>query len=368
MSKSLFEIFKNKRVLVTGHTGFKGSWLSLWLASLGADVTGYSAYIPSKPSNFEACGLKKLMSHTTGDVRNLKALMKVFKTCRPEVVFHLAAQPLVRKSYEDPKLTFDTNAGGTVNVLECIRTTPGVKAAVLITSDKCYRNMEWERGYRETDILGGDDPYSASKGCAEIIYNSYLKSFFASNTGARIASVRAGNVIGGGDWADDRIVPDCIKSFSYGREVIVRNPHATRPWQHVLEPLSGYLCLASQLLKSGELHGESFNFGPGKNVNKSVGELIDILISFWGDNASWKHVPNKDNRKESTLLKLSCQKAFKKLQWCAALSFKDTIRYTAQWYKTYYSGTRDMHNFSLKQIESYTAEALEKNIAWAKGK
>ena len=255
----------------------------MWLLSLGAKVIGYSAYIPSKPSNFEVSGLKYDIEHVKGDVRDFKKLRSVLIKYKPEILFHLAAQPIVTTSYEDPKRTFDVNIGGTVNILECLRTTYSVHAAVIITSDKCYKNMEWFWGYRETDLLGGDDPYSSSKACAELVSNAYIKSFFPKESGARIATVRAGNVIGGGDWAKDRIVPDCVRAFSKGKKVIIRNPDATRPWQHVLEPLSGYLWLGSLLTKSSDHHGESFNFGPDHKVNETVKKLIGTFLKFWGE-------------------------------------------------------------------------------------
>jgi len=368
VTKVFGNAFKGKKVLVTGHTGFKGSWLSMWLTALGADVIGYSAYFPSIPCNFKVCGLDKRLTHVEGDIRNLDTLTSVFKKYKPEIVFHLAAQPLVRESYKNPKLTFDTNIGGTVNVLECIRSATNVKAAVIITSDKCYRNMEWLWGYKETDIMGGDDPYSASKGCAEIICNSYIKSFFPKGKNLpRVATTRAGNVIGGGDWAIDRIVPDSIRAFSKGKQVIIRNPNATRPWQHVLEPLSGYLWLAAHLLNSAELHGEAFNFGPDHKVDKSVAELLAAFSTYWGEKAKWKFIDKKDNRKESTLLKLSCDKALNLLDWSATLSFEDTIRFTAEWYTSYYRTKKEMFDYSMTQIKDYTNKALGLNNAWAHG-
>lgn len=361
-------VYRGKRVLVTGDTGFKGSWLAMWLLSLGADVTGYSLYIPSKPSNFEVCGLKKRIRHITEDIRNFQALQKVFHMYMPEIVFHLAAQPIVRRSYDEPKSTFDTNIGGTVNILECIRTSPCVKASVIITSDKCYENRELTRGYRENDVLGGIDPYSASKACAEIAFKSYYESFFRNfKNRERLASARAGNVIGGGDWAADRIVPDCVREWARNRRVSVRNPLSTRPWQHVLEPLSGYLWLGAHLVHSDSVNGQSFNFGPGKNVNKTVAELIKLFAEFW-DNGKWNHVRTGKSVKESALLKLSCEKALNLLRWRAALRFDETVRLTAEWYKAYYSGFADMYAISLKQMDKYIGIAGKRKLAWVLGK
>ncbi|MCX5782687.1 MAG: CDP-glucose 4,6-dehydratase [Elusimicrobia bacterium] len=358
-------IYKGKRVLVTGHTGFKGSWLTMWLLSLGAKVTGYSLYLPSVPCNFSVCKLDKHIEHITGDVRDLKKLETVFKKCKPEIVFHLAAQPIVKKSFEDPKLTFDTNAGGTVNIFECLRKNPFVKSAVIITSDKCYKNQEWKKGYTETDILGGDDPYSASKACAEIVANSYIKSFFNNKNSTRISTTRAGNVIGGGDWAADRIVPDCIRAFSNNRVVVIRNPKSTRPWQHVLEPLSGYLWLGAQLYSSAKLHGESFNFGPAKNVDQSVKEVVEALAKHWG-NGRWRIDNKKRFGKETHLLKLSCEKSFKLIGWKPTLSFKETIEKTAHWYKRYYLQNGDMYSYSMAQIAEYASLALKRGSHWSR--
>lgn len=370
--KNLFDgVYKNRKVLVTGHTGFKGSWLTLWLKQLGAEVTGYSAYLPSKPCNFEVMRLEKQINHVQGDVLDIRRLGETFKKNKPQMVFHLAAQPIVRKSYDDPKRTFDTNVGGTVNVLECIRRSPSVKAAVIITSDKCYRNVEWTWGYRENDALGGDDPYSASKACAEIVVNSYVKSFF-SDDGARakVATARAGNVVGGGDWAADRIVPDCVRSWAAGRSAVIRNPSSTRPWQHVLEPLSGYLLLGAALYSSGALNGEAFNFGPEQKTNESVAKLIGAMSSCWSE-ARWERYKGKNSgKKESSLLKLSCDKALNLLHWRSALPFDETVALTAEWYKKYYAGRgrADMGRYAVGQIESYIEKAVERGIPWAAGR
>ncbi|MBI5050052.1 MAG: CDP-glucose 4,6-dehydratase [Nitrospirae bacterium] len=358
-------IYNDKTILLTGHTGFKGSWLTVWLTSLGAKVVGYSEYLPSDPCNFLSSNLEKRITHLKGDIRDIEKLRSAFTKYKPDIVFHLAAQPIVRRSYDDPKLTFDTNVGGTVNVLECIRSTPGVKSVVIITSDKCYQNVEWPWGYRENDRLGGDDPYSASKAGAEIVCNSYIKSFFREDDSPRVATTRAGNVIGGGDWADARIIPDCVKAWSEGKEVIIRSPTATRPWQHVLGPLSGYLWLGANLFSSGRCHGEAFNFGPDPKINKSVSELLETFISYWG-NAEWRNEQADAGKKESKLLKLSCDKALHELNWHPVLTFDETVRLTAEWYKVYYSGNKDMYDFSVSQIQYYIDMAMKQNLSWAK--
>ncbi len=359
--------YKNRRVLITGHTGFKGSWLSLWLTSLGAKVTGYSSYLPSTPCNFEVLGLNAHLENLTGDVRNFKDLKYVFDNFQPEIVFHLAAQPIVRRSFDYPKLTFDSNVGGTVNVLENIRLSDSVKAAVIITSDKCYKNVEWLWGYRENDQLGGDDPYSASKGCAEIIINSYCKSFFRKAGHVKVASTRAGNVIGGGDWAEDRIIPDCAKASSEGKNVVVRNPNATRPWQYVLEPLSGYLWLGALLAKDRFETGEAFNFGPKADVIQPVSVLISAFQKYW-HSAEWTINQENSEKKESSLLKLCCDKALSLLNWQAILSFEETVEHTAFWYKRFYENRENMFEFSVQQIEKYCFLANERGMEWARNK
>lgn len=355
--------YKNKRVLVLGHTGFKGAWLTQWLLNLGAQVTGVSSYIPSTPSLYEVLQLKDQINDYRFDICDHEQLQAVFQKESPDMIFHLAAQPIVKVSYEDPKLTFDTNLGGTVNVLEAIRTTPSVKAAVLITSDKCYENVEWEFGYRENDRLGGKDPYSASKACAEIAIRSYFESFFKGSA-QHIASVRAGNVIGGGDWAAYRIVPDCMRSWSKKEDVIIRSPHATRPWQHVLEPLSGYLWLGAQLMteRGKELAGESFNFGPDACVNQSVQTLIGDLAKIWSG-SSWTVDPAAVPMNEAGLLKLCCDKALHRLGWSATLSYQETVEFTGVWYQSFYKG-QDMQVITNEQIASFCKQAQQKELVW----
>jgi CDP-glucose 4,6-dehydratase len=360
-------LYKGKTVLVTGHTGFKGSWLTAWLVSLGAKVIGYSAYLPSEPCNFTVCNLGNHIIGIEGDIRDIEKMKRVFLKYKPDVVFHLAAQPIVRRAYDDPKLTFDTNVMGTINILESIRAVSGVKAAVIITSDKCYQNVEWPWGYRENDRLGGEDPYSASKACAEIACHSYIKSFFQKKNSPRVSTARAGNVIGGGDWADARIVPDCVRAWADGKGACIRNPEATRPWQHVLEPLSGYLWLGANLFKSARLHGEAFNFGPDQKVDKPVAELIKAFIAYWGD-AAWKRAKSETGKRESMLLKLACDKALRLLDWHAALSFEETVKMTADWYKRFYRGKKDMYSFTINQIEEYTRLAEKQKLAWVKAK
>lgn len=366
MVKPFGNIYQGKRILVTGHTGFKGSWLSTWLTCLGADIIGYSLYLPSNPCNFEACRLRDRITHIEGDVRDMERLKDVFSTHKPDIIFHLAAQAITRRSYDMPHETFYTNLGGTVNILDCIRKAESVKNAVIITSDKCYQNVEWIWGYRENDRLGGDDPYSASKACAEIAVNSYIKSFFSKAGSPKIATARAGNVIGGGDWAVDRIVPDCVRAFSQGETLEIRSPHATRPWQHVLEPLSGYLLLgANLLLNNEEVAGESFNFGPLSDVNRTVEELIKEFVKTWGKGEWYVSGNNNKDKKESTLLKLNCDKALSYLRWHAVLSFGETVEMTANWYKVFYNGEKNIYGVTVKQIEEYTKLAMQRRLMWA---
>ncbi|MBN2453533.1 MAG: CDP-glucose 4,6-dehydratase [Candidatus Omnitrophica bacterium] len=359
-------VYKNRRVMVTGHTGFKGSWLCLWLLKLGAKVAGYSIDVPTSPSNFEILGLKDRIKHVNGDIGDIGSLRKAIRDFSPDIIFHLAAQSLARYSYDVPLETFHTNMGGTVNLLECLRSSGSVKAAVIVTSDKCYQNFELERGYREDDVLGGEDPYSSSKACAELATRTYMKAFFTGGDSIRIATARAGNVIGGGDWAKDRVIPDCVRAFSAGKKMIVRNPDATRPWQHVLEPLGGYLLLGEHLLRGrGKISGEAFNFGPNSEIVKSVREVLKLFIRHWGG-GSWKYKPLNDGKKESKLLRLCCDKALERLGWSAVLNFEESIDMTADWYKAYYGGYADMSDFSRSQIEQYIKKAIDNRASWAK--
>ncbi|MGE0268323.1 MAG: CDP-glucose 4,6-dehydratase [Candidatus Omnitrophota bacterium] len=359
--------YRGKRVLVTGHTGFKGSWLSLWLLELGAKVAGFSKYLPSKPCAFEAMELGQRLQDFKGDVRNFDEVEAIFKEFKPQIVFHLAAQPIVRESYNEPKLTFDTNLGGTINVLECVRDSSIVESAVFITSDKCYDNVNWEWGYREVDRLGGEDPYSASKACAELAFHAYFKSFFNNSQKTGIATARAGNVIGGGDWAADRIVPDCVRAWNKKETPVIRKPEATRPWQHVLEPISGYLWLGALLNRENSgIKGEAFNFGPDPDVVKSVGELVEAMISYSGK-GDWKHEPASDDKKEATLLKLNCDKSLNRLNWKPLLSFAETVEMTSNWYQQYYAKHSDLYEFSQSQIQFYIEKGFEKKLPWVVG-
>ena len=394
-AKTVFNhIYKNRTVLITGHTGFKGSWLAVWLNELGANVVGYALVPPSEPNNFQAVNLQEKITHIHGDISDLDGLMETFKKHQPEFVFHLAAQPLVRLSYEEPKLTFDTNIGGTVNVCEAIRKTPSVKVLVNITSDKCYENREWVWGYRESDQLGGHDPYSASKGCAELVFNSYLRSFFSQKKSIDMtqfrqqlgscpqisdyaptdfpqistntfslgaASVRAGNVIGGGDWGKDRLVPDCIRALSSGQTIGIRSPHAVRPWQHVLEPLSGYLQLGAALWHNAQKYSGPWNFGPDDSSHLTVVAMTDRLIKYWGSGA-WEDISNPKSLHETNLLKLDCNKAHAELNWRSIFSIDECLQMTADWYKQFYKGNRkgEMYPFCVRQIRKYEEMAIAK--------
>jgi CDP-glucose 4,6-dehydratase len=384
-------IYQNKTVLVTGHTGFKGSWLAIWLKELGADVIGYSLAPPTEPNNFDATRLQKKITHIHGDIRDLDRLMKTFQDYQPEFVFHLAAQPLVRLSYDEPKMTFDTNIGGTVNVFEAVRKTPSVKVLVNVTSDKCYENREWVWGYRENDPLGGHDPYSASKGCAELVFSAYLNSFFsqtnsgdmAANSGDMTqfrqklgscpqnsdsgispigaASVRAGNVIGGGDWGTDRLVPDCIRALSSHQPIGIRSPHAIRPWQHVLEPLGGYLQLGAALWQYPQKYSGAWNFGPDDSSHLTVSEMADRLIKYWGD-GSWNDLSGPQALHEAKLLKLNCDKAHAELPWSSILTIDECLQMTADWYKKYYMENQnaDISALCIEQIHNYMDKAADK--------
>lgn len=363
---SLSTSFRGKRVLITGHTGFKGSWLTSWLQMLGAEVTGIALDPPTEPSHFMVANMADSINDLRIDIRERTRLEGALVEAKPDFVFHLAAQALVRRSYADPIDTWQTNVLGTLHVLEALRKLENPCTAIIITSDKCYDNVEWVWGYRETDALGGPDPYSASKGAAELAIRSHVKSFFPKEGEVHIASARAGNVIGGGDWADDRIIPDCVKAWSKDNEVELRNPHSTRPWQHVLEPLSGYLCLAAALSENKGLHGESFNFGPPAHQNHSVLALVQQMALYW-DQVRWKDVSQLvAGPYESGLLKLNCDKALSQLHWEAALNFEETVRLTAEWYGMYYKHPEKIAAITREQIMAYTSFAKLKGIEWAK--
>lgn len=358
--------FSNKAVLVTGHTGFKGAWLAAWLKQLGAKVVGIALDPPTEPSHFAVAQIADGLTDLRIDIRDRAALEKSIISAQPDYVFHLAAQSLVRRSYDDPIETWQTNVLGTLHVLESLRKLAKPCSAVIITSDKCYDNVEWVWGYRETDAMGGPDPYSASKGAAELAIRSHIKSYFPKDTSmVRIASARAGNVIGGGDWARDRIVPDCVRAWSSGKDVTLRNPNATRPWQHVLEPLSGYLSLAIALSQRPDLHGEPFNFGPPARQNHSVLELVRQMALHW-DQVRWRDVSQADaGPYESGLLKLNCDKALHYLRWHAVMGFEDTVRMTAEWYRAYYQKPALIIETTQSQIDVYTTMARQSGLAWA---
>lgn len=362
----MLNFYRGKTVLLTGHTGFKGSWLAIWLSSLGAKVVGLSDALPSEPCNFEVSGIGALVDDRRVDVRDCYAVKQVVDEVQPDFVFHLAAQALVRHSYANPVDTFSVNGMGTAHVLESLRSLNKPVVAVMITSDKAYDNVEWVWGYRETDRIGGKDPYSGSKGVAELIIRSYFSSFFASeDCNVRLGIARAGNVIGGGDWASDRIVPDCMRAWSRGEKVEIRSPRATRPWQHVLEPLSGYLSLGIELARNADKHGEAYNFGPPANQNHTVGELIDGMSKHW-KNVSWVDTSSQQHLHEAGLLKLNCDKAFVDLKWLPTLHFEETVRFTVEWYKAHYEQELDsMLKFSISQIKEYSALAAGRGMAWA---
>ena len=347
--------FLNKKVLITGNTGFKGSWLSIWLDLLGAKIYGLALEPPTKPSLFDKANLSRIIDNNIVDIKDTDKVIQLVQSIEPDYIFHLAAQPLVQLSYLRPVETWKTNVIGTINILESLKLLDKKCIGIIITSDKCYENQEWEWGYRENDLLGGSDPYSASKGSAELAFNSYYKSFFSSNSDNKIniCSARAGNVIGGGDWADNRIVPDCIKAWTSKKPVDIKSPKSTRPFQHVLEPLSGYIKLAERLNLNNELSGQSFNFGPPNNFNYQVIEIVKELSKKWED-SSW--IINEKNNlyAESKLLKLNCDKAFSLLNWEPTLDFKTTISMTSDWYYSFYN-KKDLNVLEKckKQIEEF---------------
>ncbi|MCL0029644.1 CDP-glucose 4,6-dehydratase [Dehalococcoidia bacterium] len=367
------DLYQGKRVLITGHTGFKGSWLALWLKELGAEVLGYSLEPPTTPNFFEATGLEKAIGSVLGDIRDEGHLISVFHQFKPEFVFHLAAQPLVRLSYEEPQLTYTTNVMGTVNILEAVRKTKSVRVAVMVTSDKCYENKEWIYGYREIDPMGGYDPYSSSKGCAELVIAAYIRSFFSSERyqshGVAVASVRAGNVIGGGDWGADRLVPDCVRGLSQDEVVVMRHPEAVRPWQYILEPLSGYLWLAARMHTQGPKFGGAWNLGPHEEDMLTVREIVELAISLWGKGTY--RIDGADHPHEAKLLKLDCSKAHRSLKWRPAYDVYKAIEETIEWYRRFYSeadGTGgSMHELSVAQINKYVNVAHKKGILWTTG-
>jgi len=367
MNKSFSGIYKGKKVLVTGHTGFKGSWLSLWLTMLGADVIGFSLEPNTQPSLFEAINIEKKISHVVGDIRNFNLLQQVFDKYNPEIVFHLAAQPLVRLSYSEPVTTYETNVMGTLNVFEAARNNKNVKAIVNITSDKCYENKEINYGYKETDPMGGYDPYSSSKGMAELLTNSYRNSFFhpekyGKNHTIALASGRAGNVIGGGDWAKDRIIPDCIKSLTENKIIEIRSPKATRPWQHVLEPLSGYLLLGQKLLEEPAKYNSGWNFGPHDDSVLTVESIVNKAIKYWGSGEV--KIVSENNLHEANLLQLDISKASTYLNWQPVYKLEDSIKVTIEWYRYFYFENQNICEFTENQIINYVENAKKLNLIW----
>lgn len=343
--------WKEKKVLITGHTGFKGSWLSFWLNFLGAKVCGYSLAPETNPSLFENLKLANLIESHIGDIRDLAKFTEKIKTFQPEIVFHLAAQPLVRRSYREPIETYTTNVIGTVNILEAIRSVDSVKASVIITTDKVYENEERDFGYSENDRLGGFDPYSNSKACAELAISAYRNSFFADGK-CLIASARAGNVIGGGDWSEDRLLPDVFRSLIFGEDLLIRNPNAVRPWQHTLEPLNGYMILAEKLFSGRKEFATAWNFGPEDEDAKSVGFVLEKIKQIWDEKISWK-IAEGEHPHETNLLKLNSTKAKSELGWKPKLSLSEALKLTCDWYKSF-KNREDLAEITQKQIEFYT--------------
>jgi CDP-glucose 4,6-dehydratase len=350
---SLF--WKSRKVFLTGHTGFKGSWLALWLSSMGADVCGFALDPPTDPSLYRLLDLEAQLRSIRGDIRDLPALESAMRDFKPEVVIHMAAQPLVRLSYDSPVDTYAVNVLGTVHLLDAVRRTPSVRAVVVVTSDKCYENQEWSQPYREHEAMGGHDPYSSSKGCAELVTAAYRRSFFAGRDPVCVASARAGNVIGGGDWALDRLVPDIVRAFSAGDPVVIRNPEAVRPWQHVLEPLAGYLTLAERLVIDGTAFAEAWNFGPADSDARPVAHLVSEAARLWGGMASWYSVAHEKVH-EAHMLRLDSAKACARLGWSPRWGLDETLARTVEWYKSFYGG-QDVRACTLHQIQAYMQQS-----------
>jgi len=344
--------WKGKKVFLTGHTGFKGSWLSLWLQSMGAVVKGYSLAPPTNPSLFVVADVATNMESQIGDIRDLELVKQSMLSFNPDILIHMAAQPLVRLSYVEPVDTYTTNVIGTVNVLEAARVCPNLKAIVSVTTDKCYENKEWAWGYRENEPMGGHDPYSSSKGCAELVSSAYRNSFFNTKDSAALATARAGNVIGGGDWADDRLIPDILKAFENSKSVVVRNPLSTRPWQHVLEPLSGYLVLAEHLYQSGQEYAQAWNFGPKDEDCKSVQWILDRMVATWGAGAGWE-LDQNNNPHEAGFLKLDCSKAALELHWHPRWNLEHTLNLIVHWHQDWRAG-KNMNEICLKEKDDCT--------------
>jgi CDP-glucose 4,6-dehydratase len=372
--------FRDRTVFVTGHTGFKGTWLSLWLAELGARVHGYSLDPPTAPNLFDETNLRsRLASHTVADIRDIAALTQAMQATKPEIVLHLAAQALVRRAYREPRETYETNVMGTVNILEAVRATDRVRVCLIVTSDKCYENRGWVYPYRENDSMGGADPYSSSKGCAELVVDAYRRSFFDPDDierhGVSLASARAGNVIGGGDWAEDRIIPDCIRALAENRTILVRNPRAIRPWQHVLEPLAGYLQLVAAQSNDPAAFAQGWNFGPLATSHMTVQEVTEEVIRNWGGGV-WQTAEQPQDRAalvraasfhEDAYLKLDITKAVSRLGWRPLFTTSEAISETVRWYyqRTLHAEGFDASEMCVKQIQMYTRKAKEQGLAWA---
>lgn len=367
-NKAIFEgVYAGKKVLVTGNTGFKGSWLTLWLLEMGAEVYGLSNGVPGDTCMFNQLGIEQKIKHYWADIRDAAKVQEIIREVQPDFLFHLAAQALVSVSYDAPLDTISTNVMGTANVLEALRLENPDCTTVLITSDKCYDNVEWVWGYKETDPMGGKDIYSGSKGAAEIVIKSYFHSFFLKDTcNVRLCTARAGNVIGGGDWALDRIIPDCIRSWSNGMSVEIRSPNATRPWQHVLEPLSGYLTLGQKLSQDKNLHGQSFNFGPQAENNHTVVELLSAVGTIYGmpEGVAPYVLTGNVPFHEAGLLKLNCDKALFHLKWTPTLDYRELVAFTADWYKMCTKSSIDMYAFTMSQLEMYIGKAAERDRVW----
>ena len=349
--------WKNKKVFITGHTGFKGSWISLWLGSMGARIKGFSLDVPTIPGLYEVANVSEMCEeHQRGDIRDCRLLYESIKSYQPDIVIHMAAQPLVRFSYSNPVETYQTNVIGTVHLLDAVRRIDSVHAVICVTSDKCYENREWIWGYRETDSMGGYDPYSSSKGCAELVVNAYRNSYFNadrySKHGVAVASVRAGNVIGGGDWAPERLVPDILKAFAQKEKVIIRNPKAQRPWQHVLEPLSGYLMLAENLYRNGPEFNGGWNFGPPDTDTVSVQYIVETLSGLWPDKTAW-HFENHESPHEADFLKLDCSKAARILGWRPRWNLSSALERIVSWHQAWLADD-NMQLYSLNEIKTYT--------------
>jgi CDP-glucose 4,6-dehydratase len=345
------QFWKHRKVFITGHTGFKGGWMSIWLSHLGAEVTGFSLPLTGSSSFFKDVSVENSITKSIyADIRNLELLKKSIQDSQPSIVIHMAAQPLVIESYLDPVETYSTNVMGTLNILESVRATTSVKAILNITTDKCYENNEHLTGYKETDPMGGYDPYSSSKACSELLSASYRRSFL-TESGVALATARAGNVIGGGDWSENRILPDAVKAFMNNNKLLVRNPIAIRPWQHVLEPLRGYLILCQQLISNPIEYSSAWNFGPNESSARSVAEIVDIVVNCWGDDAGW-YQGSIDNHHEANYLKLDCSKAEKELKWKSIWTLQNSIIETVKWYKASINN-ENMNKFTINQIEKY---------------